>query len=32
MMERKRITQEELEVFLRKHKLWLDGEKGGVEE
>jgi hypothetical protein len=29
MMKRKRITQEELEVFLRKHKLWLDDEEGG---
>ena len=26
----KKITQEELEVFLRKHKLWLDGNKDGV--
>lgn len=25
----KRITQEELEVFLRKHKLWLENKKGG---
>jgi uncharacterized protein YjbI with pentapeptide repeats len=25
----KRITQEELEVFLRKHKLWLEGNKRG---
>ena len=25
----KRITQEELEVFLRKHKRWIDGKKGG---
>ena len=26
----KRITMEELEVFLRKHKLWLDNKEGGV--
>jgi len=25
----KRITQEELEVFLRKHKLWLENKPGG---
>ena len=25
----KKITQEELEVFLRKHKLWLADEEGG---
>ena len=25
----KKITKEELEVFLRKHKLWLRGEEGG---
>ena len=25
----KRITQEELAVFLRKHKLWLENEEGG---
>ena len=25
----KRITQKELEVFLRKHKLWLDNKEGG---
>jgi hypothetical protein len=27
--EMKKITQEELEVFLRKHKLWLACEEGG---
>ena len=25
----KRITQEELEVFLRKHKLWIEGDPKG---
>ena len=25
----KKVTQEELEVFLRKHKLWLDSKEGG---
>ena len=25
----KKITKEELEVFLRKHKLWLDSKDGG---
>lgn len=25
----RRITQEELEVFLRKHKLWLENKEGG---
>ena len=25
----KKITKEELEVFLRKHKLWLEDKKGG---
>ena len=29
MCNMKKITQEELEVFLRKHKLWLDDEEGG---
>ena len=28
-MNRKVITKEELEVFLRKHKLWLANEEGG---
>ncbi len=28
-MKRKVITREELEVFLRKHKLWLEGKEGG---
>ena len=28
-MKRKVITREELEVFLRKHKLWLNDEDGG---
>ena len=28
-MKRKVITQEELEVLLRKHKLWLEGKEGG---
>ena len=28
-MNRKVITKEELEVFLRKHKLWLAEEEGG---
>ena len=28
-MTRKIITREELDQFLRKHKLWLDNEKGG---
>ena len=28
-MNRKKITKEELEVFLRKHKLWLVGELEG---
>mgnify|MGYP002510294917 CR=1 FL=1 len=28
-MKRKVITQKELEVFLRKHKLWLEGKEGG---
>ena len=28
-MNRKAITKEELEVFLRKHKLWLANEEGG---
>ena len=27
----KRITKDELDVFLRKHKLWLDGEYGGEQ-
>ena len=26
----KKITKEELEIFLRKHKLWLDDKDGGV--
>ena len=26
---KKRITQEELDTFLRKHKLWLEDKKGG---
>ena len=30
-MKRKVITQEELEVFLRKHKLWLENKEGGEE-
>lgn len=25
----KRITQEELDAFLRKHKLWLENKEGG---
>jgi hypothetical protein len=29
-MNRRKITQDELEVFLRKHKLWLDGDPDGV--
>ena len=28
-MTRKIITREELDQFLRKHKLWLDDEEGG---
>ncbi len=28
-MKRRKITQEELQEFLRKHKLWLEGEEGG---
>ena len=28
-MNMKKITKEELEVFLRKHKLWLDNKEGG---
>ena len=28
-MKRKVITQEELEVLLRKHKLWLENKEGG---
>ena len=28
-MKNKKITQEELEVFLRKHKLWLENKEGG---
>ncbi len=28
-MKRKVITKEELKVFLRKHKLWLENEEGG---
>ena len=28
-MKRKVITQEELEQFLRKHKLWLENKEGG---
>ena len=28
-MNKKKITQEELEQFLRKHKLWLDNKGGG---
>ena len=28
-MNRKVITKEELEVFLRKHKLWLENKEGG---
>ena len=27
----KKITQEELEVFLRKHKLWLEDKEGGEQ-
>ena len=28
-MKGKKIAQEELEVFLRKHKLWLENKEGG---
>ena len=28
-MTYKKITKEELEVFLRKHKLWLENKEGG---
>ena len=28
-MKRKKITKEELEVFLRKHKLWLGNDPEG---
>ena len=28
-MKRRKITKEELQEFLRKHKLWLDNEDGG---
>ena len=28
-MNRKKITKEELEVFLRKHKLWLEDDPEG---
>ena len=28
-MKNKKITKEELEVFLRKHKLWLEKKDGG---
>ena len=28
-MNRKVITKEELEAFLRKHKMWLENEEGG---
>ena len=28
-MKRKKITKEELEQFLRKHKLWLENKEGG---
>jgi hypothetical protein len=28
-MNMKKITKDELEVFLRKHKLWLEDEPGG---
>mgnify|MGYP003288733989 CR=1 FL=1 len=28
-MKKKKITQEELEALLRKHKLWLENKEGG---
>lgn len=31
-MKKRKITKEELQEFLRKHKLWLANEEGGGEE